>query len=103
MSYQEYQEVPIYVQAIYKDGMVANAKDGALVWAGKVPPPPVGEKVHLTINSLGEAAVVGYFSQDGFLGLRTKLDNPPDWYLKQNKGNVVGCVFGPEFKPLEAK
>jgi hypothetical protein len=104
MSYQEYQEVPAFEQAVYKDGMPSNKPpEGVLIWAGKVAPPPVGEKIMLTINSLGEAAVVGYFGQDGYLGLRTKLDNPPAWYLKQNGGNKVGHVFGPEFKPLEAK
>jgi hypothetical protein len=103
VSYQEYQQVPAYEQAVYENGMVANAKEGALIWAGKVAPPPVGEKIVVTINSLGEAEVVGYFSQDGFLGLRTKLDNPPAWYLKQNGGNVPGHVFGPEIKAKEAK
>jgi hypothetical protein len=97
-SYKEYSEVPAYEQAVYKDGL--PVKSDALIWAGKVPPPPVGEKINVSMNGLGEAAVVGYFSQDGFLGLRTKLDNPPAWYLKQNGGNAVGHVFGPEFKPL---
>ena len=102
MGYQEYQEVPPYEPAVYKDGMPIVADDGKLIWAGKVPPPPIGEKVRVSMNSLGNGDVVGYFSLEGYLGLRVKLDNPPEWYVKQNKGNVVGQIFGPEFKPLEA-
>ena len=103
VSYQEYQEIPAYEQAVYEDGF--PVKSEALIWAGKngFAPPPIGSKVKVTINGLGNAEVVGYFSEEGYLGLRTKLDNPPAWYLKQNGGNVVGNVFGPEVKPLEVK
>ena len=101
-DYKEYQEVPAYEPAVYKDGFPVVVDGGALIWAAKVPPPPVGEKVRVSMNGLGEAEVVGYFSMGGYLGLRVKLDNPPEWYIKQNKGNVVGSIFGPEFKPLEA-
>jgi len=55
------------------------------------------------MNSLGEGVVLGYFSEDEYLGLLVKLSNPPEWHRKQNKGNPVGHIFGPEFKPLEAK
>jgi hypothetical protein len=95
-SYKEYSEVPAYEQAVYKDGL--PVKSEALIWAGKVPPPPVGEKINVNMNSLGNGDVVGYFSLEGYLGLRVQLDNPPDWYIKQNKGNSVGHIFGPEFK-----
>lgn len=102
-NYKEYAEVPAYEQAVYKDdGLPVRPKEGALIWAGKVAPPPVGEKIKVNMNGLGNADVVGYFSQEGYLGLRVKFDNPPEWYVKQNKGNPVGHVFGPEFKPLEA-
>jgi len=53
------------------------------------------------MNALGSADVVGYFSKGDYLGLLVEFDSPPDWYIKQNKGNVVGHIFGPEFKPLE--
>jgi hypothetical protein len=104
VKYQEYQEVPAYEQAIYKDSMVANVEDGKLIWAGKdgFVPPPVGSKVIVRINSLGEAEVKGYFSQDGFLGLLVVLDNAPEWYVKQNgDAKKVGHVFGPEVKLKE--
>lgn len=100
-SYKEYSEVPAYEQAVYKDGMPVAPPEGGLIWAGKVAPPAIGEKINVNMNSLGNGDVVGYFSQEGYLGLRVKLDSPPEWYVKQNKGNVVGHIFGPEFKPLE--
>jgi hypothetical protein len=98
LSYQEFDAVPAYEQAVYKDGMVSNDKTGAAIWAGKAPPPAIGSKVTVIINNLGPAVVVGYFVEAGFLGLRVQHDSPPDWYIKQNKGNVVGHVFGPEVK-----
>lgn len=98
---KEYAEVPEYVPAVYKDGMPIVADDGALIWAGKVPPPPVGEIIRVSMNSLGNGEVVGYFSLEGYLGLLVKLSNPPEWYVKQNNGNVIGHIFGPEFAPLE--
>jgi len=102
VSYQEYQEVPAYVQAVWgEDKLVANKGD-ALVWANKdgQAPPKVGEKIRVHMNNLGNAEVVGYFSQEGFLGLRVKFSDPPEWYVKQNKGNPVGHIFGPEWKPI---
>ena len=103
MSYQEYQEVPAYEPAVYKDGMPVVVDGGALIWANTLAPPPVGEKVRVSMNGLGTGDVVGYFSLEGYLGLRVKLDSPPEWYVKQNGSNKVGHIFGPEFKPLEAK
>ena len=102
-SYKEYAEVPAYEPAVYKDGLPIVTDGDALIWAGKVAPPPVGDKVQVRMNSLGTGDVVGYFSLEGYLGLRVQLDSPPEWYIKQNKGNVVGHIFGPEFAPLEVK
>jgi hypothetical protein len=100
-DYKEYSEVPVYEQAVWENGAVVNTK-AVLIWGGKngVLPPPVGEKITVTMNGLGNGDVVGYFSQDGYLGLRVQFDSPPEWYVKQNKGNPVGHIFGPEFKPL---
>ena len=103
MSYKEYTEVPAYELAVYENGLPSNKPpEGVLIWAGKNgAPPPVGETVNVTMNALGSADVVGYFSKGDYLGLLVEFDSPPDWYIKQNKGNVVGHIFGPEFKPLE--
>jgi len=99
-SYKEYEELPAYEQGVYKDGLPVKSPVDGLIWAGKdgFQPPPVGSVVKVSMNGLGNAEVVGYFSQEGYLVLRVKLANPPEWYVKQNKGNVVGHVFGPEVK-----
>lgn len=105
-DYMEYQEIPAWEQAVWKDGMVANPKGGMLIWGGKngVVPPPVGEKINVSMNGLGNGNVVGYFSEESFLGLLVILDNAPEWFIKQNGDAKKVChVFGPEWKPLEAK
>jgi len=101
--YKEYAELPAFEQAVYENGFVSNVEEGKLVWANKdgFQPPPVGSKVMVRINSLGEAEVKGYFSQEGFLGLLVVLDNAPEWYVKQNgDAKKVGHVFGPEVRAL---
>jgi hypothetical protein len=105
-SYQEYSEVPAYEQAVWGENkMVLPPQEGKLVWANKdgFQPPPVGSKVMVRMNGLGEAEVKGYFSEEGYLGLLVVMDNAPDWYVKQNgDAKKVGHVFGPEVKALEA-
>ncbi len=92
MAYEEMETLPEYVQ--YAGEQVDGNK-----WSGKAPPPAIGDKVRITFNGLGTATVVKYFVQDGFLGVMTVLDNPPAWYVKQNKGNIPGHAFGAEIEP----
>ena len=100
-KYKQYAEVPAYEPAVYKDGMpIVTDNPDVAIWAGKVAPPPVGTKIDVNMNGLGHGNVVGYFVLEGYLGLRVSLDNPPEWYVRQNKGNAVGHIFGPEFRPL---
>lgn len=100
-AYREYRNAPpAYEQAEFKDGLPIGPTGNVPVWAGKAPPPPIGATVIL--NSLGEAKVTGYFVLGGYLGLLAKMDNPPDWYVKKNGGNVDAQVFGPEFKRVAA-
>lgn len=105
MSKQPYttmQTVPAYIAPVWVAGKLTNA-DAGLKWGGKEgPPPAIGETIICTINNLGPAVVTGYFTLDGWLGVLCKLNDPPAWYLKQNGGNVVGGIFGPEFKMMVA-
>ncbi len=52
-------------------------------WSGSSPPPAIGERVNLFINSFGPATVVSYFVEHGFLGIECKLDKVPDWLERQ--------------------
>ena len=68
------------------------------MWSGKEPPPAIGTDIIIKINGIGKAKVVGYFVEDGWLGVMTQAEDPPAWYIKQNGGNVVGYAFGAEIK-----
>lgn len=97
MQYQEYDTVPKYETAFF-DGSAITPKPGVLLWANDAPPPAIGTEIVVKTNGCGPAVVTGYFSQGPWLGLKTKLHNPPEWHVKQNKGNPNGHSFGPEFE-----
>lgn len=65
--------------------------------------PKLGEQVKVTCNSMGPGEVVSYFTEQGYLGVRVKLDAEPDWHRKQcagtpNAGHAL--VFGAEIEVL---
>jgi hypothetical protein len=103
MKFLKMDTLPAWKQGVLNEqGLMPRDPEGVPVWSGKMPPPAIGERVNVRINSLGAATVVGYFTEGGYLGLRVQHDNPPAWYLKQNGGNVPGCVFGIEIGPIDA-
>lgn len=66
-----------------------------LKWSGKTAPPAVGQIIKVG-NGIGEATVLGYFSEEEWLGVKVQPVAPPEWYIKQNGGNVPCTVFGAE-------
>ena len=72
-------------------------RDDANKWSGKLPPPEVGAKVVIGVNAIGAGVVLGYFEEEGFLGVLVQPDSPPPWYLKQNGGKPCH-VFGGEIE-----
>ena len=78
-------------------GQIMN-RDDPYKWGGKHPPPNVGAVVKIAVNGIGYGTVLGYFEEEGFLGVLVQPDAPPEWYRKQNGGNVPCHVFGPELK-----
>ena len=67
-------------------------------------PPPIGTKVHIIFNGLGDGKVISYFFEHGFLGVQVKLDNEPKWHIKQTKGDWhrgTALVFGSEIEPVK--
>ena len=62
-----------------------------LWWSGRdlMAPPPVGSTIRVTMNNLGLARVTGYFVQDGFLGVRAILQDPPEWLIEQHKRTAI--------------
>lgn len=99
-TYRELDTVPAYAQ-IERDEAGNITNKGALLWGSTIAPPAIGANIYVTINGCGPAVVTGYFIEGGFLGVRCRLTNPPEWHVKRNKGNPNGHVFGPEFVPME--
>lgn len=66
-------------------------------------PPPIGARIWVSMNNLGPAIVVGYFTLHGWLGILADLEAAPDWHKRQNNNDPRGHLFGPEFEPLGRK
>jgi len=64
-------------------------------WSGKGPIPDLGTKVEINFNGLGEGVVHSYFVEHGYIGVRVKLDNQPDWHKNQGRPPYA-MVFGIE-------
>ena len=97
---------PISHRRPIKNGPLPLENEDAFIWSGPKPQPPaIGEKVNVRVHSIGPGHVVSYFYEQGerahFVGVCVKLDNPPDWHAKQNKGNWHeghALVFGNEIE-----
>jgi hypothetical protein len=85
------------------DRKVEPATPGKVRWSpqDEREPPAIGARIYANMNDLGPAIVTHYVTIDGFLGVNAKLEAPPAWHIRQNKGNPNGCLFGPEFQPLD--
>ncbi len=93
---------------LYTDGRTMEA----LKWSADFPVPNVGDKILITMNGIGWAHVVGYFSSetDGgtYLGVMTRATRPPAWLRRQQREYAkdatkphwyrdgIGCEFGTE-------
>lgn len=65
-------------------------------WSGDFAIPRIGEHVIVRINGFAAGEVLGYFVEDGWLGLYIRPDHRPEWHLKQNPGRNYCMVFGAE-------
>lgn len=91
--------------AIFLDASGAEMK-----WGGKNALPEIGERIYVSMNTLGYAKVVGYAESYGWLGLMVEFENPPEWHVKQRERHKndatkpqwlkdgIGCIFGVEFR-----
>jgi hypothetical protein len=77
-------ELPAYAAPIRDGDTVLNYGETPL-WSGDGPPARIGTRVLVTMNALGYGTVRGYFIESGWLGIYVELENPPDWWKKQNK------------------
>jgi hypothetical protein len=68
-------------------------------WSGNREIPAIGSEVFVRMNGLSAATVVSHEVVEGWLGLIVRFHQPPDWYLRQNRGaNKPGLVYGAEIK-----
>ena len=66
--------------------------------------PAVGSTVTAIINNIGPCEVLGYFTQQGYLGLVVLPKDPPDWYVDNNGRGCPCHLFGCEYSlALEVK
>lgn len=98
MDYKEHTVLPPYERIRLKEGgEIADASDPAILrWSADFDPPAIGTKILARINNCGEAVVVGYFQQGGFLGVICDLLDAPEWHRKQNNNDPRGHLFGAE-------
>lgn len=79
------------------------SNDDILKWSGSYPIPQIGQRVQIKINKLGAGTVESYFVEGGYLGVTVRLDDPPEWKIRQHKGTKhegIGMVFGIEITLL---
>jgi len=65
-----------------------------LKWSNPDYIPRIGDQVKIRVNRIGNGAVTGYFSLEGWLGVHVKLDTP-------FQGNETVEAFGAEIFELE--
>ena len=77
-----------------------NGDADVATWSAKFDPPAVGAKVQVGVDGIGEAIVLGYFVEYGWLGVCVRPLAPPAWYVKQNGKGAICGVMGAELKAL---
>jgi len=85
--------------------------DQRLKWSAPFPLPALGTRVYITMNNIGWATIEGFFAEDGYLGVMTRAEAPPQWLVEQRKRDLtnprhahqpdwwkqgIGCEFGAE-------
>jgi hypothetical protein len=90
-TFQRHATAPAYTRYPFAQDM--------LKWSADFDVPSVGEDVIIRINGIGRAKVVGYASQNGYLGVMTVPYSPPDWWIRQNgppSPDSAALAFGAE-------
>jgi hypothetical protein len=85
--------------------------DQRLKWSAPFPLPALGTRVYITMNNIGWASIEGFFAEDGYVGVMTRAEDPPQWLREQrlrDQANPrhadkpdwwkqgIGCEFGAE-------
>jgi len=98
MTYQKLDTLPAYEQLKLDDkGKPLPSPTGAIRWGGKVPPPAIGTAIFVIVNGRFPAKVTGYFTEEGFLGLRCTFTEDIEVFGRKIKAGTEDHTFGPEF------
>ena len=71
-------------------------------WSGNFIP-KIGETVFAVVNDIGKCQILGYYLEDGWIGVIAKPAQPPEWFVRQNGENAVCGLFGTEIRKLESE
>lgn len=96
--FQRHVTVPTYTRDPFAQDM--------LKWSADFEIPSIGEDVIIRINGIGRAKVVGYASQNGYLGVMTVPYSPPDWWSRQNgppNPDNAALAFGAEISSIASE
>ena len=73
--------------------LVYEDADGRVgMWSGAGQLPDIGDEVEVKINGIGPALVVGYFIENGWVGVLVEMADPPEWMVRQNGNNRLPCI-----------
>jgi hypothetical protein len=76
-------------------------------WSGKMPLPKIGDRVNITMNSIGYGEVKGYFvsvtDRGVYLGVMVLPENPPDWHKRQVARAIAEDARARRIGPEQAK
>lgn len=87
------------VDAIQRRDRKEAMKTRPAQWSGRRAIPVKGDRVRIYVNDLGCGTVTGHFTEEGYLGVIVKLDEPPKWWTKQNGADAPVHAFGIEIEP----
>jgi len=97
-DFHRHEKVPPYTRDL--------ASTDQLKWSAEFEVPAIGADILIRINGIGHAKVVGYATQDGYLGVMTVPYSPPAWWVRQNGPPSIGnpaLAFGAEISPVMSK
>ena len=94
-----FRDLPEYRAAVWIDSKLQNAGEAPL-WSGATPPPAIGETI--AIKRFGGGRVLGYYTQDHWLGVIADPITWPDWWRARNPDGALVYVFGAEIERPDA-
>jgi hypothetical protein len=98
-KYREFDLLPAFEKAVFgDDGKSLPSLTDLPRWSGANHPQDTGSFVMIK-NGIGPAKVIGYCTQDGWLGLLVKPLDPSTDFIRSHGYNATANAFGREVEP----